>query len=116
MSFLDLVKQHNETIFSNTCLFSERLVLQFGSKSCEVVGVLKSNTVYSNNSKYEYLQQVGWTLIVSTDQFATEVPKWIFNQINVGSSLVVNDKPYMVTGITNELGMTKFKLQKGGAR
>lgn len=106
MGLKDCIKRDIERVFLNTNDFCDNLVLQVGTSKINVIGSLQSNAIQNNSGNGAPLQQNTWTLYIKYPiDLDTEL-----KLLSSGTRIMIDNKSYTVTSISDELGIATIQL------
>lgn len=105
MSLKDCIARDVNTVFLNPSEFCDNLKLQIGTEVLPVIGSLQQNLISNNSGAGSVLQQVSWSLYIKYP-LMDDVEK----RLSSGTRITVNDKPYTVVEVADELGLCRIGL------
>lgn len=112
MSLKDCIARDIERVFLNVNDFCDNLIIQIGATKFNIIGSLQSNTVQNNNGNSSPLQENAWTLY--TKYPLDDSPSIEGNNAKVllcaGTRLTIDDKPFTVVSVSNEVGLCTVQL------
>ena len=106
MSLKDLIARDIETVFMNTNDFCDNLVIQVGTTKFNVIGSLQSNLVQNNAGNGQPLQENAYTLYIKyplTEDLERSI-------LSSGARLTINNKPFSVVSVSDEIGLATIQL------
>ena len=106
MSLKDLIARDIETVFLNTNDFCDNLTIQVGTTKFNVIGSLQSNSVQNNSGNGQPLQENAYTLYIKyplTEDLERSI-------LSSGARLAINNKPFSVVSVSDELGLATINL------
>ena len=106
MSLKDLIARDIETVFMNTNDFCDNLVIQVGTTKFNVIGSLQSNLVQNNAGNGQPLQENAYTLYIKyplTEDLERSI-------LSSGARLTINNKPFSVVSVSDEMGLATIQL------
>ena len=112
MSLKNLIARDIERVFLNPNDFCDNLIIQVGTTKFNVVGSLQSNSVENNSGNGQPLQSDAWTLYIRyplADGLEASV-------LSSGTRITVDNKPFTVVSISDEMGLATILLQSGRGR
>lgn len=107
MSLKSIIQNDISTIFlADAEEFADALKIGISSTNyIETFGSLQSNLV-DNNSGSAPLQSFSWMLLVSTQAISSL-------NLRTGQTIYINNSPYKITTMSDELGISNIGLKKG---
>lgn len=113
MSLKDCIARDIEMVFMNTNDFCDNLTIQVGTTKFNVIGSLQSNLVQNNSgSNASPLQDISYTLYIKyplTEDLERSI-------LSSGTRLTIDNKPFSVVSVSDELGLATIVLQGGRGR
>jgi hypothetical protein len=112
MSLKDCIARDIDFVFMNTNDFCDNLVIQVGTTKFNVIGSLQSNLVQNNAGNGQPLQENAYTLYIKyplTEDLERSI-------LSSGARLTINNKPFSVVSVSDELGLATVILQGGRGR
>lgn len=106
MSLKDLIARDIETVFLNTNDFCDNLTIQVGTTKFNVIGSLQSNSVQNNAGNGQPLQENAYTLYIKyplTEDLERSI-------LSSGARLTINNKPFSVVSVSDEMGLATINL------
>lgn len=114
MSLKSCIARDIEHVFLNTNDFCDNLVLQVGTIRLPIIGSLQSNIVQNNSGNAQPLQKASDILYI---KYPIEVTGHeISKLLSAGTRITVDDKPFTVTSISNEMGLATVLLATSTGR
>lgn len=114
MSLKDNINNDIHNIFLNALEFADVLQLQVDRKQLIAVGSLQSNKVYNNSGGGGALQSTAYTLYLRYPLLEKDMSesKYI---LSTGTNIIINNIPYRVGDISDEMGLAAVQLQTTNA-
>ena len=106
MSLKDLIARDINNVFMNTNDFCDNLVIQVGTTKFNVIGSLQSNLVQNNAGNGQPLQENAYTLYIKyplTEDLERSI-------LSSGARLTINNKPFSVVSVSDEMGLATIQL------
>lgn len=106
MSLKNLIARDIETVFLNTNDFCDNLTIQVGTVKFNVIGSLQSNLVQNNAGNGQPLQENAYTLYIKyplTEDLERSI-------LSSGARLTINNKPFSVVSVSDEMGLATIQL------
>lgn len=105
MGLKDCIARDIERVFLNVNDFCDNLIIQIGATKFNIIGSLQSNLVQNNSGNAQPLQENAWTLYAKypIDDNAKVL-------LCAGTRLTIDDKPFTVVSVSDELGLCTVQL------
>lgn len=106
MSLKNLIARDINTVFMNTNDFCDNLTIQVGTTKFNVIGSLQSNLVQNNAGNGQPLQENAYTLYIKyplTEDLERSI-------LSSGARLTINNKPFSVVSVSDEMGLATVQL------
>lgn len=116
MSLKELISRDIETVFMNPEDFCDNLTVQIGTRRIPVIGSLQQNQVQNNSGNGNVLQKVSYTLYVKYPLAFLDGLDYSGIILSTGTHLTINDKAFVVTDISDEMGIATINLSSGAGR
>lgn len=114
MSLIDCIKRDNTRVFMNCGEFAEVLRIQIGDKHTAIKGSLQQESISNNAGNASPLQQIAYTLYLPYPlPMENESIKAIFSS---GTRITINNEPFSVVDVSNEIGLATIHLKAGSGR
>ena len=114
MSLKDCIKRDNTRVFMNTKEFADDLRIQIGDKHTTTKGSLQQESISNNAGNSSPLQQIAYTLYLPYPiTMEKESIKALFSS---GTRITINNEPYSVVDVSNEIGLATIHLKAGSGR
>ncbi len=105
MSLKDSISRDIERVFLNVNDFCDNLVIQIGATKFNIIGSLQSNLVQNNSGNSQPLQENAWTLYTKYPLGGNAK-----TLLCAGTRLTIDDKPFTVVSVSNEMGLCTIQL------
>lgn len=113
MSLKNLIERDINNVFLNTNDFCDNLTIQIGTSKFNVIGSLQSNIVdNTSGSNTSPLQDISYTLYIKYP-LTEDLERTILSS---GTRLTINNKPFSVVSVSDEMGLATIILQGGRGR
>lgn len=116
MSLKDLIARDIANVFLNADEFCDNITIQIGSKRFPVVGSLQQNLVQNNSGNGGVLQRISDVLYIKYPLDPLEGLDYAGIVLSAGTRITINDKPYTVVDVSNEMGLATISLQTASGR
>lgn len=106
MSLKDLIARDINNVFMNTNDFCDNLTIQVGTTKFNIIGSLQSNLVQNNSGNSSPLQENAYTLYIKyplTEDLERSI-------LSSGTRLTINNKPFSVVSVSDEMGLATINL------
>lgn len=112
MSLKDNIARDINRVFLNTNEYADNLTLQVGTERFSIKGSLQRNIVENNSGSGTALQSVAWTLYIAYPLIKGELRA----VLSVGRKITLDDNPYTIIDLSDELGLAELHLKAGAGR
>lgn len=113
MSLKNLIARDINNVFLNTNDFCDNLTIQIGTSKFNVIGSLQSNLVdITSGSNASPLQDISYTLYIKYP-LTEDLERTLLSS---GTRLTINNKPFSVVSVSDEMGLATIILQGGRGR
>ena len=106
MSLKDCIARDIDAVFLNADDYCDNLVLQVGTTKFNVIGSLQSNLVQNNAGNGQPLQENAYTLYIKYP-LAGDLE---LSRLSASTRLTINNKPFSVVSISDEMGLATIQL------
>lgn len=112
MSLKDCIKRDINRVFLKTEDFCDNITIQINQKKFCVIGSLQNNTVENNAGNNQPLQSISYTLYIKyplSDNLDQSL-------LSSGQRIYIDNKPFTVVSVADELGLATIELETRGGR